>query len=94
MDPVLLGIGALGVGVLGLLVHVWRIIATRNASFAMLWLLLPFGGALAAFMTATPSLVHISLGGASLVLIVVTLLTPLVVPAIWDEKKKAEARNR
>ncbi len=94
MDPVLLGIGALGVGVFGLLVHVWRIIATRNASFAMLWLLLPFGAALAAFMTATPSLVHISLGGASLVLIVVTLLTPLVVPALLGEREKEKVEKR
>jgi hypothetical protein len=94
MDPVILGIGALGVGVLGLLAHVWRIIATRNASFAMLWLLLPFGGALVAFMTATPDLMNISLGGASLVLIVVTLLTPLVVPALLDERETEKVEDR
>ena len=94
MDPILIGIAALGVAVLGLIAHGWATFRTRTASFAILWVMVPLMGAAIAFMTAPPNLMTISLGGAALVLALVTLLTPLVAPVLLDEGETEEVESR
>jgi hypothetical protein len=94
MDPILIGIAALGVAVLGLLAHAWVIIRTRTASFAMLWVMIPLTAAAVAFTIAPANLTTLSLGGTALVLAVITLLTPLVVPALLGEAEPEEVESR
>lgn len=94
MTPILIGIVALGVAVLGLIIHVWRFVATRSVSFVALWLMAPLVGAVVAFLLAPQSLLTISLGGASLALAFVTLAATLVVPVLKDVRAPAgEARR-
>ncbi len=93
MDPILIGIAALGVAVLGLLGHAWSIIRTRTVSFAILWVMAPLTAAAVAFTIAPANLTTLSLGGTALVLAVITLLTPLVVPALLGEGETEEAKT-
>lgn len=84
MDLILIGIAALGVAVLGLLTYVWRIVATRTVSFSMLWLVVPLSGAMIAFVMTPPDLMTISLGGATFVLTLLTVATPVVLPVLLE----------
>lgn len=100
MDPILIGIVALGVAVLGLLGYGWRIFATRSVSFSILWLIAPLGGAMVAFLMPPQNLVTISLGGATFVLTLLTLAAPVVLPVILEpaperaESSRPEDRSR
>lgn len=94
MEAILLGIAALGVAVLGLMGHGFALYRTRTASFAMLWILAPLTGAAVAFMMAPANLTTISLGGAALVLAVITLITPLLAMALLDEGETEEVESR
>ena len=100
MDPILIGIVALGVAVLGLLGYGWRIFATRSVSFSILWLMVPLAGAMIAFLMTPQNLVTISLGGAAFVLTLLTLATPVVLPVILEgptperaESSRSESRS-
>lgn len=94
MSPILIGIVALGVAVLGLIIHVWHFIATRSISLGALWVMAPLVGAVVAFLVAPQSLLTISLGGASLALAFVTLAATLVVPALTDDRSAAAESRR
>jgi hypothetical protein len=94
MSPILIGIVALGVAVLGLIVHTWRFVATRSISYGALWIMAPLVGAVVAFLVAPQNLLTISLGGASLALALVTLAATLVVPALTDERAAAAESRR
>lgn len=94
MTPILFGIVALGVAVLGLLIHAWRFVATRSVSFGALWVMAPLVGAVVAFLLAPQSLLTISLGGTSLALALVTLAATLVVPALTDDRAAASGSRR
>ena len=84
MDTILIGAIALGVAVLGLLTYAWRIFSTRTVSFSMLWLVVPLSGAMIAFVMTPPDLMTISLGGATFVLTLLTVATPVVVPVLLE----------
>lgn len=94
MNPILIGIVALGVAVLGLVIHAWHLISTRSVSLAALWPVAPLVGAMIAFLMAPQSLLTISLGGASLALAFMTLAATLVVPVLLEGSTPESAESR
>lgn len=94
MNPITMGAIALGVAVLGLVVHTLRFLRTRDVSFATLWLIVPLAGAVIAFLVTPPSLLTVSLGGAALALAFLTLLAPIVVPVLLEGSAPESAESR
>lgn len=97
MNTILFGAVALGVAVLGLVVHTWHFVATRRISLAVLWVIAPLAGAMVAFVMTPPSLVTASLGGAALVLAFLTLAATIVLPVVTgggEQPEKVESRDR
>jgi zinc transporter ZupT len=94
MNTTLIGILALGVAASGLIVHAWRFRATRTLSFAALWVLVPLLGAMIAFLLTPPSLVTVSLGGASFALALLALAATVVVPVLVEQRTPEAAEPR
>lgn len=72
--PMWAGIIALGGGGVGLLAYAWRFRAIRALPFTAVWLTAPLLGAAIAFLLGPTNLVMLGLGGAALVLAVLTLV--------------------
>ena len=84
MNTLLIGIVALGVGVVGLLAHGARFFTSRTVSLWALWVLAPLMGAMVAFLVSPPDLLTVALGGVSAVLAFLTLAATIVVPALVE----------
>lgn len=94
MDPILIGAIALGVAVVGLIAHGLYFWSTRRISLVVLWVIVPLAGTMIASLMVPPNLVAVGLGGASLVLALLTLVATVALPVVGEQRAPEKAGSR